>query len=90
MLALLSVCSVVCPVRAQSVRILNLSLEEVISTAQDQSPRAMMAKHNFRASYWQYRSFQAKLLPSLNLTGTVGNFNRSLIPLQNAETGEIN
>ncbi len=90
LLALLSVCSVVCPVRAQSVRILNLSLEEVISTAQDQSPRAMMAKHNFRASYWQYRSFQAKLLPSLNLTGTVGNFNRSLIPLQNAETGEIN
>lgn len=69
---------------------LSLSLEEVIAEAQDNSLQAMMAKHNFRASYWEYRSYQAKLLPSLNLHGTLGNYNRSLVDLQDPQTGEIN
>ena len=67
----------------------DFSLGEVISLAHEQSPDALVAMHNFRASYWQYRSFKAKLLPSLSLSGTIGNYNRSIIDLQNSETGEI-
>lgn len=48
-----------------------------------------MARHNFLADYWQYRSHQARLLPSLNLSGTLGGYNRSLVDLQDPTTGEI-
>jgi outer membrane protein TolC len=65
------------------------SLEEVIAKAHQQSPQALVAKHNFRASYWEFRSYEASRLPSLNLSGTIGNYDRSLVPLQDPETGEI-
>lgn len=74
---------------AQKIK-LRISLEEAIEIAKDQSPSALVAKHNFLASYWQFRAFRAQLLPSLNLSATLGNYNRSLVPLQNSETGEIN
>lgn len=51
-----------------------MTLDEVIKVAEDQSPSALIAKHRFRASYWQYRSFKAQYLPSLTLTGTVPDF----------------
>ena len=65
------------------------TLDEVIAKAHEQSPEAMMAKHNFLADYWQFRSYQARLLPSLNLSGTLGGYNRSLVDLQDPLTGEI-
>ncbi len=74
---------------AQKIK-LRISLEEAIEIAKDQSPSALVAKHNFLASYWQFRAFRAQLLPTLNLSATLGNYNRSLVPLQNSETGEIN
>lgn len=74
---------------SQKIKI-KISLEEAIEIAKDQSPSALVAKHNFLASYWQFRAFKAQLLPSLNLSATLGNYNRSLVPLQNSETGEIN
>ena len=74
--------------RAQSFHH-SFSLDEVIAQAHEQSPSALVAKHNFRASYWQFRSYQARLLPSLNLNGTLGNYNRSLVDLQDPQTGEI-
>ncbi len=74
---------------AQKIK-LRISLGEAIEIAKDQSPSALVAKHNFLASYWQFRAFRAQLLPSLNLSATLGNYNRSLVPLQNSETGEIN
>ena len=66
-----------------------LSMEDVIRLAQENSISAMTNRNIFAASYWQYRSFKAQYLPSLNMNGSVGNFNRSLQPLQNFETGEI-
>ncbi len=74
---------------AQKIRLL-MSLDEVIETAREQSPSALVAKHNFLASYWQFRAFKAQLLPSLNLSATLGQYNRSLVPLQNTQTGDIN
>ena len=48
-----------------------LTLKDAIEIAKKQSPDALMAKHKFRASYWQYKSFQASYLPSLLLTGAL-------------------
>jgi outer membrane protein TolC len=61
---------------AQSIR--NLTFEETIKLAETQSPNALIAKNRFRASYWQFRSYQAQYLPSLRLTGTTPDFNNSL------------
>jgi outer membrane protein TolC len=54
-----------------------LTLHEVIDLAREQSPRALLAKHTFRASYWQYRSFSAGLLPNMYFNSTMPNLNRS-------------
>lgn len=59
---------------AQEVK--RLSLEDVIKLANDQSPDAILAKHRFRASYWQYRTFKAEYLPSLTLAGSLPDYSR--------------
>jgi hypothetical protein len=59
-----------------------LTLNEVIAQAQSQSISALTAKYTFLSSYWQFRSFKASRLPSLNLTGNLMNFDRSLRLLQ--------
>ncbi len=55
-----------------------LTLDEVLQLAKDQSPQAILAKHRFRASYWQYRTYKAEFLPSLKLNSTIPSFNRSI------------
>ena len=65
-----------------------LKLEEVISIAQDQSLQAILAKHRFRGSYWQYRTFKAKYLPHLSLSSTLFNFDRSIKQNMSYENSE--
>ncbi|MDT8400727.1 MAG: TolC family protein [Bacteroidales bacterium] len=62
------------PVYSQEVK--RLTLEDVIKLSEDQSLQGILAKHMFRASYWQYRTFKAEYLPSLTLTGTFPEYNR--------------
>lgn len=69
---------------------LTMTLDEAIQTAREQSLTAMLAKHNFLVNYWQFRTYRAQFLPSLNLTSNLGQYNRSLIAVQNSETGGIN
>ncbi|MEX2370881.1 MAG: TolC family protein [Bacteroidales bacterium] len=57
---------------------LHLTLEDVIDLAREQSPMATMARHQFRGSYWEYRTFQASYLPSLSLSSTLPDINRSI------------
>src|SRR5664280_159095 len=57
---------------AQEVK--KLTFDEVIKLSEEQSPNALIAKHRFRASYWEYRSYQAQYLPSLTLTGITPDF----------------
>jgi len=54
------------------------TLDNIIELAKDQSPDAFKAKHTFRSSYWQYRTYKAEFLPSLSLDATIPEFNRSL------------
>jgi outer membrane protein TolC len=63
-------------IKAQEVK--QLKFEDVIRIAEEQSPNALMAKHRFRSSYWQYRSFKAQYLPSLTISGTTPDFSNGL------------
>ena len=54
------------------------TLDNIIELAKDQSPDAFRAKHTFRASYWEHRTYKAEFLPSLSLDATIPEFNRSL------------
>ena len=74
-------------VSAQPVR---LTLREAIDRAQAYSIDAMTAKHTYLSQYWQYRSYKAQMLPSLSLSGTIPDFDKSYTSLQNAVTGEYN
>jgi len=59
-----------------------LTLNEVLEMARDYSPQAILAKHQFRAAYWEHRTYEAEYLPSITLNGTLPSFNRSLIRYQ--------
>jgi outer membrane protein TolC len=68
---------------------ITLTMEEIIAIAQENSLDAMAVKNSYLANYWGYRSYKAELLPSLNFSANVGNFDRSQKALQDAGTGEI-
>lgn len=63
---------------AQQTDSLYLTLPEVISIAREKSPDALIARHRFRRSYWEYRSFRAGYLPNVRLEATLPNFNRTI------------
>ncbi len=73
---------------AQS-RTLTLTMDQAIQIALENSPRALMAKLAFMGQYWTYRTYKAKLLPSLNLSSSLGSYNRSISEVTSSETGEI-
>jgi outer membrane protein TolC len=54
------------------------SLKDAIRIAQQQSPDALMAKHRFRSSYWQFRTYRATYMPGLKFDATIPNLNRSI------------
>jgi outer membrane protein TolC len=64
------------------VAVNTLTIEEVLEMARDYSPQAILSKHQFRAAYWEHRTYKAEFLPSLTLNGTFPDFNRSLVRLQ--------
>lgn len=66
-----------------------LTMDDVIMIGQIRSLEATAAKNNFLSNYWSYRSYKASMLPSLNFSANVFNFDRSLRALQNSETGVI-
>ncbi len=53
-----------------------LSLDDVITLSENQSPNALIAKHRFRSSYWEYRTFLAEYRPSLTLDGTLPDYSK--------------
>ncbi|MBC35544.1 MAG: hypothetical protein CL663_05825 [Bacteroidetes bacterium] len=55
-----------------------LTLDDVIYIAQQQSPDALIAKHRFKRSYWEFRTYKADYLPSVVFNGTLPNINQSI------------
>lgn len=74
-----------CSINAQT-----LTLTNAIKIAQENSLDAQIARFSFMSKYWQYRSFKAELLPSVNLSGMLGNFNHSVVEARDPETGRVN
>lgn len=72
------------PLSAQQV-----TLEKAIRMAQENSYDAQLAKFSFMASYWSYRSFKAQLLPAVNLSGSLLNFDHSLVEARNYDDGKV-
>lgn len=88
LLSLLSFCVFV-PCGAQVIAPRTLNMQQVVQLAQENSISAMSNRNSFAASYWSYRSYRAQLLPSLSLDASLVNFNRSLVQLQEFETGAL-
>jgi outer membrane protein TolC len=57
------------------------SLDEVIRTAQEQSPEYLKVKNQQRSSYWQYVSFKSNNLPQLMLRADAPDLSRTIIPV---------
>jgi outer membrane protein TolC len=55
-----------------------LSLQDVINLAKKQSPDALMAKHRFRSSFWEFKTFKAEYLPQLILNGTLPSLDKGI------------
>ena len=56
---------------------MSLTLKQTIEIAQAHSPEAEMARHSYRAAYWNYRFYKANYLPSVTLTSSP-YFNRQI------------
>ena len=65
-----------------------LTIDDALEIAKQQSPDALIAKHRFRSSYWQYRRYRAYYLPALTLYGTLPDFDRSIRTISTVE-GEV-
>lgn len=87
-LILVTVLSVLVTPDLNAQEIKRLTLDEVIMLAADQSPNALMAKHRFRSSYWQYRTFVAEYRPLLTLNGTVPNYSSAYNRVWNSSKQE--
>ncbi len=74
------------PGKIEGQEVKTLTLQEVIKLSEEQSPNALMAKHRFRNSYWQYRTFVAQYRPSLVLTGTTPDYSNSYDKVWNSQT----
>jgi outer membrane protein len=71
---------------AQEVK--KLTFEEVMKLAEEQSPNAMIAKHRFRSSYWQFRSYQAQFRPSLSLKGSLPGYSNGFDKVYDSNTDQ--
>ena len=70
-------------------RDMQFSLEMAIKRAHEASYDAQVAKYNLMGRYWGYRSYKAELLPSLNLSGDLLNFDRSLTEARDPHSGRL-
>ncbi len=66
-----------------------LTLEEVVAIARQQSPDAFAARHRYRGSYWQHRTYQAGYLPHLRFDATIPNLNRTISPITLPDGSDI-
>lgn len=73
----------------QKVYAQQLTLPNVIRIAQENSYDAKLARFSFLTGYWTYRSFKAELLPAVNLSGGLMNFDHSIVEARNYEDGRL-
>ena len=65
----------------------SISLDEAIRLARVQSVDAAVALNELKTAYWEYRTYQAELLPEVNFRATLPSYNKSYTAYQN-DAGE--
>jgi outer membrane protein TolC len=65
-------------------------MKQAVMLAQEHSISSMVNRNLFASAWWQYRSYRADRLPSLNLSAGLGNVERAIVPLSDANTGAVN
>jgi len=86
LILVLLILPVLAPAQTRQVR--QLTLEDVLRLAKDNSLQALLAKHRFIGSYWSYRSYKANYLPSVSLEADLVDLNRSIVKDQVFQDGE--
>lgn len=71
---------IICYAFANAQDVKELSLQQVIELAKEQSVGSKKAKSNAVTKYWQYRNYKAGFKPQLALNGTLPDFTRSILP----------
>ena len=75
---LFALAAVCLPVVLSAQQERKITLNEAIAMARVQSVDAAVALNELKTAYWEYRTFRADLLPEVNLTGTLPNYNKSI------------
>ena len=70
----------------ETVHKLYFTLEDVVELAKEQSPQAIMARHQFRASYFSFMDYKATFLPKLTLTTNPTNWDRSIRTIESVDS----
>lgn len=60
-------------------------LEGYINAALERSNEVKNAKSRYLSAYWDYRSFKASFLPSLNLSATIPQISNTISPVQQGD-----
>ena len=66
-----------CVMAETSTRIRPITLDEAITLARVQSVNAAVALNELKTAYWEYRTFQADLLPEVNFSATLPSYAKS-------------
>ena len=62
-----------------------ITLDEAITLARVQSVNAAVALNELKTAYWEYRTFQADLLPEVSLSATVPSYAKSYSSYQQSD-----
>ena len=65
-----------------------LTLFDAIAIAQDSSLRAFIDKNEYLRDYWDFRTYQAEFLPTLELQATPFNYDRAVREVYNSQDEE--
>lgn len=63
-----------------------LTLEQTVALASDSALQAFKNKNLYLAGYWEYRSFKANRLPSVNLSLSPAEYNRGFVTRYDSKT----
>ena len=74
-----------CAMAETSTRIRPITLDEAITLARVQSVNAAVALNELKTAYWEYRTFQADLLPEVNLSATLPSYAKSYNSYQQSD-----
>ena len=74
-----------CAMAENEARIRPITLDEAITLARVQSVNAAVALNELKTAYWEYRTFQADLLPEVNFSATLPSSAKSYNSYQQSD-----